>query len=380
MLTVCSDSKCTGCMACINVCRIGAISFKDDIDRLNCVIDEKKCINCGRCHKVCPNNKELKFREPYIIKQGWAEDKFRSVSSSGGVASAIMESFIKQGGYVCSCIFESGEFIFKTTSDSNLIPLFAGSKYVKTNPQNAYIQVKKLLEEDKKILFIGLPCQSAGIQSYFENHPNLYTIDLICHGTPSKKLLDKYLVETRCDMHELKDIKFRYKDVFGLYNEKNKLLPGRIEDSYLKMFLNAVDYSENCYACKYASFARISDITLGDAWGQLSETTDKGVSLILCQSPKGKELIGMANLKLLDVNVDKAVSANHQLRRPSIKHVKRKTFIAAVKRGCSFRYASFLVDPRWAIKQSIKYILIKMKIIRDIPRGGYKLIVIKKCN
>lgn len=114
-------------------------------------------------------------------------------SSSGGVASAIIKQFVKNGGYVAACLFDKGEFVFQLTNDLNETEMFAGSKYVKSNPVNIYGTVEEKLNAGERVLFIGLPCQVAAVKKSTGNPGNLYTIDLICHGTPSPKLLDMFL-------------------------------------------------------------------------------------------------------------------------------------------------------------------------------------------
>jgi len=65
---VCSiePELCSGCLACINVCPYGAISFNDD--KQIAEINEALCKGCGACAATCPseapvlmgfNNKEL---------------------------------------------------------------------------------------------------------------------------------------------------------------------------------------------------------------------------------------------------------------------------------------------------------------------------------
>ena len=80
-------------------------------------------------------------------------------------------------------------------------------------------------------------------------------------------------------------------------------------------FLNSTTYTENCYQCQYAKIERPGDITLGDSWGSELEKSiqDKGISLVLCQNEKGKELIDQADLTLVDVDLKKAIESNHQL-------------------------------------------------------------------
>lgn len=49
---------------------------------------------------------------PLFWKEGWAlNPEIRNNASSGGVASAIIYSFIKDGGYVASCMLNKGEFV-----------------------------------------------------------------------------------------------------------------------------------------------------------------------------------------------------------------------------------------------------------------------------
>ena len=72
------------------------------------------------------------------------------------------------------------------------IDKFAGSKYVKSNPSGIYKKVKECLKNGRKALFIGLPSQVAACKNYVgqKNCESLYTIDLVCHGTPSPELLE----------------------------------------------------------------------------------------------------------------------------------------------------------------------------------------------
>ena len=100
MRTVCRENSCTGCMACIGKCKKNAITIKDSMVAYNAVIDEDKCVNCGMCEKVCPNNQAAEKRKPIDWKEGWAPENIRGRASSGGAASAMMKYFVENGGYV----------------------------------------------------------------------------------------------------------------------------------------------------------------------------------------------------------------------------------------------------------------------------------------
>ncbi len=362
MQTVCDLNKCNGCMACVGQCSQNSISIIDDLFSYNAVINESTCICCGACESVCPNINQNAKVKPVAWYQGWANHEIRKNSSSGGAASAIIKSFIKNGGYVASCVFSDGEFLFDLTNDVEEAKAFAGSRYVKSNPMGIYEKIDKKLRSGEKVLFIGLPCQVSALKNYTQKQEELYTVDLICHGTPSPKILEKFLFECGYDINKLNDVKFRTKTQYGVIQDENKITLERVIDNYLLTFLHCVDYTENCYFCNYASFDRVSDITLGDSWGtELKHEEKNGVSLILCQTEKGIELVDKAGLVLKAVNIENAVNSNHQLYEPSKIHPRRDKFLKMLDEGKSFKNATFAVIPKAVIKQKIKLILIKVK-------------------
>lgn len=262
--TVCAKNQCVGCMACFDMCPKSAITIVDTRQAYNAVIDEEKCIHCGICTNVCQNNKETTLKHPETWYQGWIEDeKLRRKSSSGGAAKAISRQFISEGGVVVSCCFKNGVFGFECAASFEELEKFTGSKYVKSNPSGTYKKVQELLKEKKKVLFIGLPCQVGALKTVIKENDNLYTVDLICHGTPSPKLLRDYLELHNVNLEEVSSISFRYKDVFGLAQDRTPLSQPGSCDNYLLAFLCGLDYTDNCYECKYAGINRGSDITIG---------------------------------------------------------------------------------------------------------------------
>ena len=354
MKMVCDSKICTGCKACVNVCGRDAIRIEDKFDCLEPVIDPAKCVECGLCVDVCPNNSPRELKESIYCKQGWAKDEIRCNSSSGGVAAELMRSFIMSGGYVASCIYKDGGFSFVVTNDLSEVKKFAGSKYVKSDPGLIYNEIRALININCKVLFIGLPCQAAAVLNVCGDDENLYTADLICHGTPSMELLRMYLAENGVDLNNAQDVRFRKDNNFGLIVDGKRLMTGRIPDHYTFAYLKALDYTENCYDCRYAGTRRVSDITLGDAWGQLSDTDEKGVSLILCQSDKGRELLEHSELELFDADLEKAKAANPQLNHPAVKPDKRNLFLSRIKEGRSVISATKKTIPMFCLKSKIK--------------------------
>lgn len=353
MKTVCEPNKCNGCMACRSVCPKQCILVQDDIVAFNAIIDESSCVECDRCKKVCPNTTVVEKRMPVEWKQGWADRKIRSQSSSGGAASALMRSFIAKGGFVASCLFKEGKFVFEITKDMNVVKRFAGSKYVKSDCCGIYEKVAARLKTHK-VLFIGLPCQVAALQNYVQNKDDLYTVDLICHGTPSYKLLDKFLREHGIEPRECSDIHFRSNTSMGMSVDGITLNPEGMDD-YLRVFLDSLDYTENCYTCQFARLDRVGDITLGDSWGsEYKDELKKGVSLLLIQSERGKELVYEAEMELKDVDISIATRENQQLMYPCPLKPERDKFLDMIKRGKSFSSATFAVRKKFVIKRAMK--------------------------
>lgn len=364
--TVCEQNMCAGCMACVEMCPKNAINIVDTRIAYNAEIDQNKCVQCGICTKVCHLNQKVERKHPQSWYQGWIDDvELRKKSSSGGAAKALSRRFVEDGGVVVSCCFRNGVFEFESAQNFDELEKFTGSKYVKSNPFGVYKKVQSLLKQGRKVLFIGLPCQVGALKTVTGENEQLYTVDLICHGTPSPKLLGDYLALHKVKLEEISSISFRYKDVFGLAQNRIPLSQPGSCDNYLLAFLCGLDYTDSCYECKYAGINRCSDITIGDSWESDLRTDEqkRGISLILCQTLKGEDLLKRSKMKLFPVNLEHAVSVNDQLKRPSPKTEKHDLFFEKYPRK-NFSYATFCCLPSKCMKQRIKAILLKMKILR----------------
>lgn len=373
---ICPKNKCTGCFACYNICPKSAIEMKEDkIGSIMPHIDEKKCIKCNLCKKVCQYYNNEDFHSPQKGFAAIAKDEFTyKTTTSGGIATVISNNIIKQKGVVYGTGLEDGKIkVIRIEKDKDLNKI-KGSKYVHSYVENSYRKIKKDLELGLKVLFIGTPCQINGLQLFLrKKYENLYTIDLICHGVPTQKFLyDEKKSKSKRDI-PIKFISFRNENGYEIKIEDE--FSTRIEkdynNRYYYAFLNAIIYRENCYDCKYAKNKRCGDITLGDFWGLKTELLfehKKGVNCVLVNTDKGIELFNdiKHDIYYKETGLEEIIAGNDQLRKPSEKHKKRDLFLKYyLKKG----YKSAMkkaVFPDFYIKKTIKNIKNNIKTNKTI--------------
>ncbi len=268
--------------------------------------------------------------------------EIREKSSSGGIFSLLAEEIINQGGIVFGAKFDE-EFNVVHSKVDNIAELesLRGSKYVLSNMGNSYAQVKKFLEEGRKVLFTGTPCQIAGLNSFLgKSYENLYMQDLICHGVPMERVWRKYLeYKKNTDNSNPLEISFRDKtngwkdyEVKFKYENKTSSINHHL-DIFMRLFLNDYSLRESCYACKFKGLDKISDITLADFWGikhVCEEMYDnKGTSLVIVNSKKGADLFDSINKKIekREVVLEEAIQYNLSILQSASKPEDREQFI-----------------------------------------------------
>ena len=295
-----NKSECTGCGVCSMVCPSDAITMIETKEGFHYPsIDENKCTNCEicalKCHSLSPNFKTDYKKEFYEVT---APDEIRMKSSSGGMFTIVANYFLENGGYVAGACFSNDwlrvEHII--INDKKDLDKLRYSKYLESCLGNIFVEIKKLLEEDKKVLFSGTPCQVSALNNYLgKDYDNLLTMDLLCHGVVPQKVWQKYLKEKV--ENDIEYISFRDKNIFnwssGLYikTKKEEYLKFDINDLYYKMFVNHTSCKEECLHCKYRKYDRPSDKTIGDYWSKKAKTKDnKGISIVKISSEKASKI------------------------------------------------------------------------------------------
>lgn len=307
---------CCGCRTCEKVCPVGAITMKpDECGFLYPEIDKEKCIDCGLCLKKCAFQSGYEKRKEYEPFYGYgarhkAEEIYTN-SRSGGAFTAISDCILAENGAVYGAGFDETQGIsyvmHKRAVTKEERDEFRGSKYVQSDLSDVFVQIKKDLEEDRKVLFTGTGCQVGALYKYLgREYTQLYTVDIVCHGTPSPKIWADFIKMRENELRgKVEKADFRDKKKFGWKAHRETLwVNGKAHSSriYTKLFYK--EYSRpSCYQCIYANKNRAGDITIADFWGhekalQEQWDDDKGISLVLVNNAQGMALWDMAKKDL----------------------------------------------------------------------------------
>ena len=368
--------NCCGCTACYNICPKEAIRMKPDAEGfLYPEIDPEKCIQCGACEKICPVNisktvNSEKEIEAYIVRTKNNADLISS--TSGGFSMPLANWVFQNHGKVwavaydeqwrvCHMEFSAADEAFLKTR---------GSKYVQSDPGNAFSQIKEALDNGELVCFIGTPCQVYGLKSFLKhNYTNLITVDLVCHGVPSPKLWEKYIQYQQEKFGtKIRAINFRNK-TYGYHSgtmllefENGKKYTGSARvDLMLRSFFSEISSRPSCYACDYKGKHRVSDFTIFDCWhmsqlldGQYDD--DKGYTAVLIQSEAGAKVFEQIreSYEVYETDPDKVIAMDgvmvensavpHPLRKDFYKDLDEIDLLEHLKKQTGLKKKDFLLE------------------------------------
>lgn len=290
----------------------------------------------------------------------------RLKSRSGGIFTALSDYILENNGVISGVVLENitkAKHICTTSAFER--DLMRGSKYIQSNIGENFMQIKKLLSQGKFVLFSGTPCQVFGLKCFLKNidYPNLLTMDIVCHGVPSNRVWEDYVkfLEEK-NGTKIVDVNFRNKIKFGwqshvetFYFEDNTSFDSTL---YKDMFYGHEILRPSCNVCKFKNLDRVSDITIGDAWGVTEANPnfndDNGVSLVLLNSKKGEDFFS----KCLD-KIDYLECDINKYKQPPLRNnfdlPKRNSFWKFYNKN------SFL-----KVKKRYEKIVIRRKIINKI--------------
>lgn len=314
-----TKDQCCGCTACSNICPTGAITMeRDEQGFAYPAVDNEKCTKCGLCHKVCPMEENYVGQDavPDIYALRSKSQKILNTSSSGGMFALLSDWTLSQGGVVYGVAYDDAFMVRHMRAETpKEARRFRASKYVESSLYEVFANILTDLKEDRVVLLSGTPCQISAMQKFLaaKHAPTekLYTCDNICHGVPSAKVWEDYLAiinkkfiapDNRITFINMRSKKLGWREKGIEIQTEHGFLDELDQDfSFNRIYSTLYATRPSCFHCRYTSYKRPSDFTLGDFWnakkaGVPFDTLD-GVSEVLVNTQKGRELFKLLSEK-----------------------------------------------------------------------------------
>lgn len=356
MIRVEDKSACCGCTACASICTHKAITMKlDKMGFLYPEVDMTKCVDCGLCSQVCSFHSDYDKSQNMPIPDVYAarhkDMKEIETSRSGAIFIALSDWVLEKGGVVYGAGYSDNfRVVHKralTKQDRNE---FKGSKYVQSDLNTTFLQVKNDLKQNRYVMFSGTPCQTSGLRSFLTllkiGMERLWIVDLVCHGVPSPYIWKDYLsyIEKKTGKKIL-SVDFRDKSILGWGEHKESFTFSdgkKAYYTYSDLFAKCIMFRHSCGVCYFANFQRPSDLTIGDFWGYEKVNSEfnsdnKGVSLLLINTEKGRSLFLKVKdrINFIKTDIDHCIQPN--LLHPSqINPLRVKFEKDYIRRGFNY--------------------------------------------
>ena len=367
---------CTSCQLCSAICPVDAIEIKLDIEGFyKPFIDDKKCINCGKCISVCNkyDNSIIMSNEHKKVYAAKSKDKNILLNStSGGIGTHLAEQLIKEGYKIVGVTYNykldiAENIIIEKAEDLYKIQ---GSKYIQSYSEKIYKEIFKNLKDEKYAVF-GLPCQIYGIDRYLKKinkRENFVLIDLFCHGCPSLNLWTKYLnfTKQKYNLLEIKTVEFRSKKkgwhefIISILDKKGqKFISKNEQDGFFRLFFSNKILNKSCYECKLRSTLNYADIRLGDYWGTEYELDTEGVSAVVLVTENGKQIFEKLKneIKVKESNLNDVIKAQSYGKNYKLNEKERKNILKNLNNNENFEIFLKEYEKTLSKKEKIKYIL-----------------------
>ena len=336
--------NCCGCTACASICPTKAITMEvDEKGFMYPSTNESICVNCSLCRKVCAfhelDKKIVEEAKPKFYAMQHKDINIRMSSSSGGAFTALSDYILINNGVIYGACFDE-KFVVRHIRVETFEEREAlkGSKYVQSDMRECLSKVKEDLINERLVLFVGTPCQVAGVKSFLKReYKNLILVDFACHGTPSPKIWKDYIayLEEGCG-DKVKGVNFRNKEngwkvsTLEVKFEKTLYTKDKYSDGYYNLFLKNYIIRDACHHCPYTNFAHPADITIADFWGIETKKPhlddDTGTSLLIINSLIGFDIFSKIKNDFIweEAKADECLQAI--FRRPSYRPKQKDQF------------------------------------------------------
>lgn len=373
---------CTGCYTCQNICPKNSIFLKENEKGfVYPQINYNTCINCGLCYITCPPiNYSLKNE---VVPDAYSLNASKEIclkSSSGGVFSVLATYMLSlEKGVVYGAKSNGLEHVWHSSIENiDDLDSLRRSKYFQSDIGYIYRDIKSKLRSHHHILFVGTPCQIAGLNNFLgKTYENLITCDLVCHGVPSKMVFRRFIQEL--EREKKKKVKKYYRDssqwapvIFTTEYEDGTIETKSFDiDLFNLLFHSNLIQRDSCKNCKFCKIPRVGDFTLGDDWifyGRNITNKEKlkyGRSYILLNNNKSKNIFNKIQYIFEDIEKVPYIGGMHITIPPQrnilsslfYKEIKKKEIIKTIHKYTTHKPLYFKIILKiFSIYQKIKKI------------------------
>ena len=355
MIRLSEKKDCCGCGGCSNACPAQCIQMKADAEGfLYPEVDETACIGCSLCERVCPvlrAGEDVPFSQAAYLLQ-YRNAKVRRQSTSGGAFTAIARYVTDRGGIVYGAAFDGNLRVHHTSvTTPKGLEAFRNSKYVQSDTEKTFEEVREHLRAGRLVCYSGTPCQIEGLLSFLEparvdpgktdaahgpetvkkQDPllnNLITVDIVCHAVPSPLVWERYLEMQKERLGTgIADAKFRDKHYGYNYSTmtltddegQERYVQGIDTDQMLRAFFSDICDRPSCYECVFKKRYRKSDFTIWDCYPVYAFDKrlddDKGTSRVLIHTDKGRRVFEeiRQRCRVLEVDPDRLTAGVREM-------------------------------------------------------------------
>ena len=308
-----AEKACSGCGACSSICPENAIQLKiDDIGFVTASVNESVCIDCGLCKKVCyrfndiASESAVSLYDSSLFALQSSNGDIVKKCSSGGVAHAIAEEVLAQGGAAVGVAYryEDNTALHRIIENAEELSELDGSKYIQSNPHDAFAEAVKqaLSDHTKQFAVFGTPCQIAGLNKVLRQkkiREQFLLTEIFCHGVPSYLLWENEVerISKKLGTNHFDSLVFRFKryDWHSYYlraKANGKTFYGaRERELFWQVYFENILLGDACYNCEARKEKSCADLRIGDFWGRRFQDRTDGVSAVFACTEMGKAFI-----------------------------------------------------------------------------------------
>lgn len=304
--------ECYGCAKCKQTCPVNAITMVRDAEGfVYPIIDEKRCIKCHKCIDTCINNMadEKKVEITSAVACSALNQEILKRSTSGGIFYLLACAVLEEDGAVYGASYVEGKVEHVRVEKIEDLHRMQGTKYVQSTIEKILPELEKDIQQNRKVLFAGTPCQVAAVRSLHENEKdNLLLVELFCMGVPAPQVWEDYIAEKESEWGHIINLNYRDKRtgwmsssiVYRLENDEN--IMAHNEDIFMSGFSQALYMRPSCHDCRFKGANTKGDLKIGDFWGapnfNYNYEENTGVSIVLEETENGKHWLSKISSKI----------------------------------------------------------------------------------